>query len=89
MADVTMIDTSVFGALNRAKSGPVVAKDLLQLRSRGELLVCSSAYQEIQRTPDPALKAAQLQQITDFSPSETHGNLEPLLAESSFNAVGI
>jgi hypothetical protein len=67
MGDVTMVDTSVFGALNRQNSGPVIAKDLEDLSSRGEeLVVCASAYQEIQNTKDPSLKAAQLQQIQDF-----------------------
>jgi hypothetical protein len=67
MGDATMIDTSVFGALNRANSGPEVAKDLLELLNRGDnLVVCASTYQEILRTPDPVLRASQLQQISDF-----------------------
>ena len=68
MGDVTMVDTSVFGALNRQNSGPTIAKDLEDLSGRGEeLVVCASAYQEIQNTKDPSLKAAQLQQIQDFN----------------------
>ena len=67
MGDITMVDTSVFGALNREKSGPVIAKDLEDLASRGdEIIVAASTYQEIQNTPDPTLKSAQLQQIQDF-----------------------
>jgi hypothetical protein len=67
MGDITMLDTSVFGALNRTKSGPVIANDLEDLASRGdELVVSASTHQEIQNTKDPALRAAQLRQIRDF-----------------------
>ena len=65
--DITMLDTSVFGALNRAKSAPAIAKDLLELLAQGEtLLVSASTYREILNTPDAALKATQLRQILDF-----------------------
>jgi len=67
MGDATLLDASVFGALNRAKSGPAVAKDLLELLAQGDsLVVCSSTYAEILKTPNPDLTAAQLRQITDF-----------------------
>jgi hypothetical protein len=65
--DVTMVDTSVFGALNRQNSGPIIAKDLQDLTDRGDqIVVCASAYQEILNTPDQNLKVAQLKQISDF-----------------------
>ena len=67
MSDVIMIDTSVFGALNRANSGPVIARDLRELLNQGEtLMVGASAYQEILNTPDATLRATQLRQISDF-----------------------
>jgi len=67
MNDVTMLDTSVFAALNRENSGPIVAKDLEDLLAGGgELVVPASVYQEIKNTPDVDLRAAQLRQITDF-----------------------
>jgi hypothetical protein len=70
MGGVTMVDTSVFGALNRAKSGPVIAQELLELLNSGEsLMVGASTYQEILNTPDPILKATQLRQINDFKMS--------------------
>jgi hypothetical protein len=67
MADTTMLDTSIFGALNREKSGPIIAKDLEDLAGQGEeIMVAASTYQEILNTPDPNLRAAQLKQIKDF-----------------------
>src|SRR5262245_29440489 len=67
MPGITMLDTSVFGALNRAAFARDVAKDLLELAAQGEvLMVGDSAYQEILKTPDQNLRAAQLRQIDDF-----------------------
>jgi hypothetical protein len=67
MGDITMLDTSVFGALNRAKSAAAIAKDLLQMAANGEtLMVGASAYQEILNDPNVARRTAQLQQIKDF-----------------------
>jgi hypothetical protein len=65
--DVTMVDTSVFGALNRQNSGPLIVNDLQDLIARGDkIVVCASTYQEILNTPDPELRAAQLRQIRVF-----------------------
>ena len=59
MPGITMLDTSVFGALNRAAFARDVAKDLLELAAQGEvLMVGDSAYQEILKTPDQNLRAA-------------------------------
>lgn len=67
MPGITMVDTSVFGALNRANSAPTIAKDLQELAAQGEtIMVGDSAHQEILKTPDQALKNAQLRQIEDF-----------------------
>jgi hypothetical protein len=64
---ITMVDTSVFGALNRANSAPAIAKDLQQLAASGEtLMVGSSTYQEILNTPEANMRSAQLRQIQDF-----------------------
>jgi predicted nucleic acid-binding protein len=65
--DVTMVDTSVFGALNRQNSSPLIVNDLQDLIARGDkIVVCASTYQEILNTPDPELRAAQLRQIRVF-----------------------
>ena len=61
-----MVDTSVFGALNRANSGARVAKILKELQGSNELVVPRAAYTEILKTPGDALRNAQLQQIQDF-----------------------
>ncbi len=67
MNDVTMPDTSVFAALNREYSAPIIARDLEDLLAGGgQLVVPASVYQEIKNTPDVDLRAAQLRQITDF-----------------------
>jgi hypothetical protein len=67
MGDVVIVDTSVFGALNRENSGPLIANDLQSFADRGdELIVAAFAYEEILLTRDPAFKQAQLQQILDF-----------------------
>jgi hypothetical protein len=64
---ITMLDTSIFGALNRANSAPIIAKDLLELSASGEILmVGNSSFQEILNTPDSVLRNTQLQQIKDF-----------------------
>jgi hypothetical protein len=67
MAGITMPDTSVFGALNRANFAAEIAKDLQQLVASGETLIVGySTHQEILNTPDANLRAAQLRQIQDF-----------------------
>jgi hypothetical protein len=55
-----MLDTSVFGALNRKNSCKIVANDLEELRAAGDLVVTASTYQEIINTKDPVLKETQL-----------------------------
>jgi hypothetical protein len=48
--EVTMPDSSVFGALMRGHAG--VAQDLEQLRAKGEIIVVPwSTYTEIKKTP--------------------------------------
>jgi hypothetical protein len=97
MGDVVIVDTSVFGALNRQNSAPIIAKDLQDMLDRGDqLVVPSSTYQEIQNTPDQALKRAQLQQIADFKMTiqqkTTLGNRVDLYDEAAklpLNAQGI
>jgi len=67
MGDVTMIDTSVFGALNRENSGPIIAKELEDMLANGEKLVVPwSVYREIENTPGAELRAAQLRQIVEY-----------------------
>jgi len=64
---ITMIDTSVFGALNRALSSKGIAAALHELAASGEtLMVCNSTLEEIRNTPEAWLRDAQLRQIEDF-----------------------
>lgn len=64
---ITMVDTSVFGGLNRVNSAKEIANDLHELAASGEtLMVGASAHREILKTPDATLRNAQLSQIKDF-----------------------
>lgn len=92
MSDIIMLDTSIFGALNRANSGPIIAKDLLELTAAGEtLMIGNSSYQEILNTPDDALRNTQLRQIQDFKvqiqPATTMGERVGAISEDYINAT--
>jgi hypothetical protein len=67
MPDVTMLDTSIFGAPNRRNSAPIVAEELEQLVKNGEeVVVCASAFKQLENTPNPGTRAHQLQLIRDL-----------------------
>ncbi len=91
MSGVTMLDTSVFGALNRANTARQVAQDLLQLKASGEvLMIGNSAYQEILNTKNVTLRNTQIRQIYDFQveiqPPSTMAERTGAIADDYINA---
>jgi hypothetical protein len=63
--DVTMPDTSVFGAILRGNQG--VAQDLERLRANGDRVVVPFAtYTQLKNTPNPVSRALQLTLIKEL-----------------------